>query len=169
MHLTLQQFASAFHFLSASINLRPTRGQTFMLLAVALTHLADPENATSAYEQAGKLYALQVNLTINLKLHNLCTILWQSDQCNLALLRIYILIFADILGSICSWDINGRDNSILLHSGLKPTWHFWLSTRFSCCLKMKQVENILGYIREQFYRFSRGCKSWENNWNCSRK
>ena len=24
-----------------------------MLLAVALTHLADPENATSAYEQAG--------------------------------------------------------------------------------------------------------------------
>ena len=56
MHLTLQQFASAFHFLSASINLRPTRGQTFMLLAVALTHLADPENATSAYEQAGKLY-----------------------------------------------------------------------------------------------------------------
>ena len=56
VHLTLQQFASAFHFLSASINLRPTRGQTFMLLAVALTHLADPENATSAYEQAGKLY-----------------------------------------------------------------------------------------------------------------
>ena len=42
----------AFHFLSASINLRPTRGQTFMLLAVALTHLADPDNAKSAYEQA---------------------------------------------------------------------------------------------------------------------
>ena len=73
-----------------------------MLLAVALTHLADPENATSAYEQAGKLYALQVNLTINLKLHNLCTILWQSDQCNLALLRIYILIFADIFHPTCS-------------------------------------------------------------------
>lgn len=55
VHLTLQQFASAFHFLSASINLRPTRGQTFMLLAVALTHLADPENAKSAYEQAVNL------------------------------------------------------------------------------------------------------------------
>ena len=27
--------------------------------------------------------------------------------------------------------------------------------RFSCCLKMKSVEKILGYIREQFYRFSR--------------
>ncbi len=33
VHLNLQQFASAFHFLSASINLRPNRGQTFMLLA----------------------------------------------------------------------------------------------------------------------------------------
>ena len=45
-------------------------------------------------------------------------------------------------------------NSILLHSGLNPAWHFWLSTRFSCCLKMKLVENILGYFRGQFYRFS---------------
>jgi len=61
------------------------------------------------------------------------------------------------------------DNSILLHSGLNPAWHFWLSTRFSCCLKMKSVENILGYVREQFYRFSRGCKPRENLWNCSRK
>ena len=41
-------------------------------------------------------------------------------------------------------------NSILLHSGLNPAWYFWLSTRFSCCLKMKSVENILGYIREEF-------------------
>ena len=60
-------------------------------------------------------------------------------------------------------------NSILLRSGLYPAWLFWLSTRFSCCLKMKSVENILGYIREQFYRFSRGCKPRENLWNCSRK
>jgi Bardet-Biedl syndrome 4 protein len=51
VHLTMQQFASAFHFLSAAINLRPTRGQTFMLLAVALTHLADPDNAKVAYDQ----------------------------------------------------------------------------------------------------------------------
>ena len=49
-------------------------------------------------------------------------------------------------------------NSILLHSGLNPAWHFWLSTRFSCCLKMKSVENILGHNREQFYRFSRNVK-----------
>jgi Bardet-Biedl syndrome 4 protein len=51
VHLTMQQYASAFHFLSASINLRPSRGQTFMLMAVALAHLEDPENATAAYDQ----------------------------------------------------------------------------------------------------------------------
>jgi hypothetical protein len=56
---TFLQFASAFHFLSASINLRPTRGQTFMLLAVALTHLADPENAKVAYTQALHLVSLR--------------------------------------------------------------------------------------------------------------
>ena len=43
-----------------------------------------------------------------------------------------------------------NDNSIFLHSGLNSAWHFWLSTIFSCCLKMKSVENILGNIREQF-------------------
>ena len=55
--------------------------------------------------------------------------------------------------------ISGEDyNSFFLHSGLNLAWHFWLSTRFSCCLKMKSVENILGYIQPQ-----------ENLWNCSRK
>ena len=32
VHLAMQQFASAFHFISASVNLRPNRGQSFMLL-----------------------------------------------------------------------------------------------------------------------------------------
>ena len=72
---------------------------------------------------------------------------------------------------VCQWRISliPHGISILLHSDLNPTWHFWLSTRFSFCLKMKSVENILGYIREQFYRFSRGFKPRENLWNCSRK
>lgn len=72
VHLTLQQFASAFHFLSASINLRPTRGQTFMLLAVALTHLTDPDNAKSAYEQAVNLDMKDPAIPLNFAvfLHN---------------------------------------------------------------------------------------------------
>ena len=42
-----------------------------------------------------------------------------------------------------------------------------LSSRFSCCLKMKSVENILGYIREQVYRFLRGYKPRDNLSNYS--
>ena len=54
---------------------------------------------------------------------------------------------------------NMMGNSILLHSSLNPAWHFWLSTRFSCCLKMKSVLKILGYFLEQFQRFSQGLVS----------
>nr|XP_014339446.1 PREDICTED: Bardet-Biedl syndrome 4 protein isoform X2 [Latimeria chalumnae] len=52
VHLTMQQYASAFHFLSAAINLQPRMGELYMLLAVALTNLEDPENAKQSYEQA---------------------------------------------------------------------------------------------------------------------
>nr|XP_033776182.1 Bardet-Biedl syndrome 4 protein isoform X3 [Geotrypetes seraphini] len=52
VHLTMQQYASAFHFLSAAINLQPKMGDLYMLLAVALTNLEDPENAKRSYEQA---------------------------------------------------------------------------------------------------------------------
>lgn len=52
VHLTMQQYTSAFHFLSAAVNLRPTKGHIFMLLAISLTYLDDMENAREAYEQA---------------------------------------------------------------------------------------------------------------------
>ncbi|XP_055049033.2 Bardet-Biedl syndrome 4 protein [Misgurnus anguillicaudatus] len=52
VHLTMQQYASAFHFLSAAINLRPRMSELYMLLAVALTNLDDADNARRSYEQA---------------------------------------------------------------------------------------------------------------------
>uniref|UniRef100_A0A8D0GKC5 Bardet-Biedl syndrome 4 n=1 Tax=Sphenodon punctatus TaxID=8508 RepID=A0A8D0GKC5_SPHPU len=52
VHLTMQQYASAFHFTSAAIHIQPRMGELFMLLAVALTNLEDAENAKMAYEQA---------------------------------------------------------------------------------------------------------------------
>ena len=61
----MQQYASAFHFLSASINLRPSRGQTFMLMAVALSHLDDTENAAAAYEQAVSLDPRDPAISLN--------------------------------------------------------------------------------------------------------
>ena len=40
-------------------------------------------------------------------------------------------------------------NDIMLHSGLNPAWHFWLSTRFSCSLRTKTVENISQSLKKQ--------------------
>ncbi|XP_062417836.1 Bardet-Biedl syndrome 4 protein isoform X3 [Pungitius pungitius] len=72
VHLTMQQFASAFHFLSAAINLNPRVGELYMLLAVALTNLEDVENATRAYEQAATIDESNplVNLNFAIFLYN---------------------------------------------------------------------------------------------------
>ena len=45
----------------------------------------------------------------------------------------------------------------------------WIKPDIFCWLKEKSVENISGYIREQFCWFSRGCKPQENIINCWRK
>ncbi|XP_076068138.1 Bardet-Biedl syndrome 4 isoform X2 [Oratosquilla oratoria] len=65
VHLTMQQYTSAFHFLSAAVNLRPTRGHVFMLLAIALTYLDDEENARQAYEQAVSLETRDPSICVN--------------------------------------------------------------------------------------------------------
>uniref|UniRef100_A0A673D0X0 Bardet-Biedl syndrome 4 n=1 Tax=Sphaeramia orbicularis TaxID=375764 RepID=A0A673D0X0_9TELE len=72
VHLTMQQYASAFHFLSAAINLNPRMGELYMLLAVALTNLEDVENATRSYEQAVTLDQSNplVNLNFAIFLYN---------------------------------------------------------------------------------------------------
>ncbi|XP_069480718.1 BBSome complex member BBS4 isoform X2 [Ambystoma mexicanum] len=72
VHLTMQQYASSFHFLSAAINLQPRRGELYMLLAVALTNLDDPENAKQSYEQAVSLEQCHplVNLNYAVLLYN---------------------------------------------------------------------------------------------------
>ncbi|XP_007906956.2 Bardet-Biedl syndrome 4 protein [Callorhinchus milii] len=72
VHLTMQQFASAFHFLSAAISLHPKMGELYMLLAVALTNLEDPDNAKRSYEQAVALDQSNplVNLNYSILLYN---------------------------------------------------------------------------------------------------
>eukprot|EP00736_Rhodelphis_marinus_P012995 Rmarinus@m.5854 len=52
VHLNTGQYASAFHFLSASINLKPDFASTYMYLAVTLARLDDFENSCSAYIKA---------------------------------------------------------------------------------------------------------------------
>lgn len=52
VHLNTGQYASAFHFFSASINLKPDFASSYMYLAITLARLEDFENATSAYDKA---------------------------------------------------------------------------------------------------------------------
>eukprot|EP00899_Mesostigma_viride_P005871 jgi/Mesvir1/15285/Mv06500-RA.1 len=52
VHLNTSQYASAFHFFSASINLKPDFPSSYMYLAITLSKLDDFENACSAYEKA---------------------------------------------------------------------------------------------------------------------
>ncbi|XP_052044123.1 Bardet-Biedl syndrome 4 protein isoform X3 [Apodemus sylvaticus] len=72
VHLTMQQYASAFHFLSAAINFQPKMGELYMLLAVALTNLEDIENAKRAYIEAVRLDKCNplVNLNYAVLLYN---------------------------------------------------------------------------------------------------
>ncbi|XP_026543252.1 Bardet-Biedl syndrome 4 protein isoform X4 [Notechis scutatus] len=55
VHLTMHQYASAFHFISAAVHLQPKLAELYMLLAVALTNLEDLENARLAYQKASSL------------------------------------------------------------------------------------------------------------------
>lgn len=65
VHLTMQQYASSFHFLSAAISLNSQRGQLFMLLAIALKYLQDIKNSCQAYEQALKLDESDITIPLN--------------------------------------------------------------------------------------------------------
>lgn len=55
VHLNTGQYASAFHFFSASINLKPDFPSSYMYLAITLSKLDDFDNACSAYEKAIEL------------------------------------------------------------------------------------------------------------------
>jgi Bardet-Biedl syndrome 4 protein len=52
VHLNTGQYASSFHYFSASINLKPDFSSSYMYLAITLARLDDFENACSAYDKA---------------------------------------------------------------------------------------------------------------------
>jgi Bardet-Biedl syndrome 4 protein len=52
VHLCMEQYASAFHYLNAAINLKPDWAQSYCFLGVALNRLDDFSNACAAYERA---------------------------------------------------------------------------------------------------------------------
>uniref|UniRef100_A0A7S3GDF2 Uncharacterized protein n=1 Tax=Palpitomonas bilix TaxID=652834 RepID=A0A7S3GDF2_9EUKA len=69
VHLNTGQYASAFHYFSASINLKPDFPSSYMYLAITLSRLDDFENACSAYEKAIEMesdYMFELNYSITL-------------------------------------------------------------------------------------------------------
>eukprot|EP00854_Cymbomonas_tetramitiformis_P024156 gene24156-29321_t len=69
VHLNTGQYASAFHFFSASINLKPDFPSSYMYLAITLSKLDDFENACSAYEKANEMesdHLFELNYSITL-------------------------------------------------------------------------------------------------------
>ena len=52
VHLNKLQFASAFHFFSESINLKPDFAASYMYLAITLARLDDFSNSCAAYEKS---------------------------------------------------------------------------------------------------------------------
>nr|XP_020659361.1 Bardet-Biedl syndrome 4 protein isoform X3 [Pogona vitticeps] len=65
VHLTMQQYASAFHFISAGVHLQPKLAELYMLLAVVLTNLEDPKNAKLAYQKASALDICNPLISLN--------------------------------------------------------------------------------------------------------
>lgn len=55
LHLHTEQFASAFHFLTAAINLRPGLAAAYLHLGTALARLDDLDNACAAFEKGLQL------------------------------------------------------------------------------------------------------------------
>lgn len=52
VHLAILQYASAFHFFSVAINLKPNFANSYMFLAICLNKLEDYENSCRAFEKA---------------------------------------------------------------------------------------------------------------------
>ncbi|GAB1598005.1 Bardet-Biedl syndrome 4 protein-like [Argonauta hians] len=65
VHLHMQQYASAFHFISAMLKYKPKDPEAFMMLAICLTYLDDSKNAQRAYEHATMLDPDDLTLCLN--------------------------------------------------------------------------------------------------------
>ncbi len=52
VHLSYKQYASAFHYFSASINLKGDNAPAYMYMGIALQRLKDFKNAHQAFERS---------------------------------------------------------------------------------------------------------------------
>lgn len=112
VYLTLEQYASAFHYFSTAINLQPTYARAYMYLAVSLSKLDDFDNSCAAYDKAlevGEDYLIHLNYAVTLL---------ANDEVEKA--RVHFKKFEQLVGSIESVDVDEdvRTQASLLRSTL---------------------------------------------------
>jgi Bardet-Biedl syndrome 4 protein len=87
VHLHTEQYASAFHYFSSSINLKPDFSHSYMYLAITLGRLDDFENACASYEKAIQMVGMpgeplfHLNYAVLLQRHE------EYDQAKLHLMQ----------------------------------------------------------------------------------
>lgn len=73
IHLSTEQYASAYHYFSTAINFLPSYARSYMYLAITLTKLDDFEDACLVYEKAIQLgddYLCHLNYALTLYNHD---------------------------------------------------------------------------------------------------
>ncbi|PNW76079.1 hypothetical protein CHLRE_12g548650v5 [Chlamydomonas reinhardtii] len=86
VHLHTGQYASAFHFFSASVNLKPDFAHSYMYLAVTLARLDDYDNACAAYDKAIQMAGVPGEPVFHL---NYAILQYQSKQYDAAKLQLH--------------------------------------------------------------------------------
>jgi Bardet-Biedl syndrome 4 protein len=73
VHLSAEQYASAYHYFSTAINFLPTYARSYMYLAITLAKLDDFEDACLVYEKATQIsddYMCHLNYALTLHNHD---------------------------------------------------------------------------------------------------
>jgi Bardet-Biedl syndrome 4 protein len=65
VHLNTKQYASAYHFFSVAINLKPDFGNSYMYLGLTLNRLNDFDSACQAFAKALELEANDCTIYLN--------------------------------------------------------------------------------------------------------
>jgi Bardet-Biedl syndrome 4 protein len=65
VHMNTEQYASAFHYFSAAINLKPDFSNSYMYLAITLNKLGDFANSCGAFEKALEMDGRDCTIYLN--------------------------------------------------------------------------------------------------------
>ncbi|CCI40533.1 unnamed protein product [Albugo candida] len=105
VHLQTEQFASAFHFFSASINMKGDFPSSYMYLGIALSNLKDFDNSCSAFEKA-------IEMERNHLFHlNYAIVLQKNDEMEQA--KTHLEIFDELFSALDAETQNSDPDSLV--------------------------------------------------------